>query len=163
MIMDKSYFETAFLTRAKLLAVASLFALSMCFIPRAALARGAVSADVVATVSYDGASTGAPSSRSWYGDTLNLLNTQCFHDRYFDGNNVGIEMTASCPIDGTFTVSLLRVTNGRAAFVGSASFKRNGFTKATWEGVGSGTYRFVCKKPSDGKRVTSSDVAIYSW
>lgn len=72
-------------------------------------------------------------------------------------------MTASCPSSGTFIVSLYRVVNGRGTLVGSASFKRKGFTKATWEGVGSGTYRFVCKKPADGKLVTSSDVAMYSW
>lgn len=99
----------------------------------------------------------------WYGDDLSLYTTHSFPELYFDGNNVGIEMTASCPSSGTFIVSLYRVVNGRGTLVGSASFKRKGFTKATWEGVGSGTYRFVCKKPADGKLVTSSDVAMYSW
>ncbi len=140
-----------------------LFSLGLISVPHVALANVVDSTGVAANVSYSRTNPVVPISRSWYGDSLNLLSTQTFQDRYFDGRNVGIEMTASCPIDGSFTVSLFRISNGRASLVGSASFKRNGFTKATWENVGSGTYRFLCKKTLDGKRVTSTDVAIYSW
>ena len=103
------------------------------------------------------------SSRSWFGGTLTLVTEQTFVPHNFDGSNVGIEMTASCSVNGTFTVSLYRSSFLGNSLVGTAAFKRNGFTKATWEGVGSGTYYFVCRKSADSKVVTSSDVAMYSW
>lgn len=105
------------------------------------------------------------SMMSWFGEKLRLASTQTLKARTFDGNNVGIEMTAKCPKDGTFSVTLYRKMSGsnRLRYVGTATFKRNGFTKAVWENVGSGIYQFVCTKSPDGTVVTSSDVAIYSW
>lgn len=105
-------------------------------------------------------------NRSWYGQTLSLLSRQETGTSYYDGNNVGIELDASCPVDGFFDVALYRVDarNSRVtSFIGSASFKRNGFTKATWQNVGPGNYKFVFSKSNDGAVVTSSNVATYSW
>ena len=163
-IVDATYYQKALKSKLLVLAGAAAIALGLCLAPRPVLASELIGGGVEPIVSYScQADAGMPSPLSWYGDDLSLSGTYSFQDRYFDSNNVGIEMTASCPSSGTFTVSLYRVVNGRGTLVGSASFKRRGFTKATWEGVGSGTYRFVCKKPADGKVVTSSDVAMYSW
>ncbi len=104
-----------------------------------------------------------PLARSWYGESLYLSKQSKSGSYYFDGNNIGIEMTASCSTGGSFTASLYRMNGANLSFIGSATFKRNGFTKATWSNVGSGTYRFVFTKTSDGSTVTSSDVAMYSW
>ncbi|HIY51439.1 MAG TPA: hypothetical protein IAA43_05830 [Candidatus Olsenella avicola] len=102
--------------------------------------------------------------RSWFGSSLSLSSSYTLPAHVYDGNNVGIEMTASCPVDGTFTVSLYRSSaTGAMAFLGETTFKRNGFTKATWEGVGPGTYVFSCNKSFDGAIVRSNDVAMYSW
>lgn len=102
--------------------------------------------------------------RSWFGSTLSFASSYTLPAHVYDGNNVGIEMTASCPVGGTFTVSLYRKsTTGSLGFLGEATFKRNGFTKATWEDVGPGTYVFSCSKSSDGAIVSSDDVAMYSW
>lgn len=162
--MDATYYQRALKSKLLVLAGAAAIALGLCLAPRPALASELIDGSVEPIMSYSRqADAGMPSPLSWYGDDLSLYTTHSFPELYFDGNNVGIEMTASCPSSGTFIVSLYRVVNGRGTLVGSASFKRKGFTKATWEGVGSGTYRFVCKKPADGKLVTSSDVAMYSW
>lgn len=113
-----------------------------------------------------GATSSNSVNRSWYGQTLSLLSRQETGASYYDGNNVGIELDASCPVDGFFDVALYRVDarNSRVtSFIGSASFKRNGFTKATWQNVGPGNYKFVFSKSNDGAVVTSSNVATYSW
>lgn len=109
----------------------------------------------------DKSNSGPFSMRSWYGASLRLTTIQRFGPYYFDGNNVGIEMTASCPTNGNFFVSLERASTG--GNVGTATFRRNGFTKATWTNVGSGDYIFTCSKNKDGSAVASSDVAMYSW
>lgn len=163
-IVDATYYQKALKSKLLVLAGAVAIALGLCLAPRPALASELIGGGVEPIVSYSRqADAGMPSPLSWFGDDLSLYTIHYFPELYFDGNNVGIEMTASCPSSGTFTVSLYRVVNGRGTLVSSASFKRKGFTKATWEGVGSGTYQFVCKKPADGKVVTSSDVAMYSW
>lgn len=98
--------------------------------------------------------------RSWQGISFSFGTVYSTSSFYFDGANVGIEMYASCPVDGTFTVELYR---NNYEFVGSAEFKRNGFTKAVWENVGAGTYKFKFRKTADGTSVSSSDASMYSW
>lgn len=107
--------------------------------------------------------TGDVAPYSWYGSTMNLVSTAFTASRYFDGSSLGIEMTCTSSMDGTFTVTLYKVANGQNVSMGSAYFKRIGFTKATWQGVGSGTYFFGFSKTFDGTRVSSSDVKMYSW
>lgn len=103
-------------------------------------------------------------TRSWYGGSIQLFATQSTGWNYYDGDSVGIEMTCSSTLDGTFTVELRRKSDeNHYESLGKASFNRNGFTKATWEGVGSGTYCFVLEKPTDGVVVNCSDIAMYSW
>lgn len=129
-------------------------------IPQTVSATTSAGSTVAATISHDERSIWSRAfARSWFGGSLSLVSHQTLSSRYFDGNNVGIEMTASCPVDGMFSVSLLR----SGSLVGSATFKRNGFTKATWEGVGPGYYQFSFSKANDGAWVTSGDVAMYSW
>lgn len=101
--------------------------------------------------------------RSWYGSTMVLLSQAQTEPKTYDGNSIGIEMTCSSTVPGTFVVSLYRVGSTSAQFVGSADFKRQGFTKATWNGVGSGRYYFLFIKPNDGYLVISNHVATYSW
>jgi len=120
-----------------------------------------LSKDVNPTVSYIREVDAMP--RAWFGSTMVLYTTYETSTHYYDGNNVGIEMTCSSNASGTFNVTLMRIEGNSSASLGTAKFKRNGFTKATWEGVGPGAYYFVMSKPTDGRRVTSSDVAMYSW
>ena len=103
------------------------------------------------------------SPRAWFGTSMVLYTTYATSSHYFDGNSVGIEMTCASVGGGTFNVTLRRVQGNSSVSIGTAAFRRNVFTKATWEGVGAGTYFFVMSKPTDGTRVTSSDVAMYSW
>lgn len=102
-------------------------------------------------------------ARSWYGTSMTLLTKTQTGQKYYDGNNIGIEMTCSSTTAGTFVVSLYRTSGTSAQFLGSANFKRQGFTKATWNGVGPGRYYFTFSKPNDGTIVRSYDVATYSW
>lgn len=144
--------------------IAVVIALSVCLVPASAKAEELnVDTDVAVYVSHDISERVIPfSQRSWYGESINFLSQQILGDYYFDGNSVGLELTASSASNGVFSVSLYRVSSG-VRFIGSIDFKRNGFTKGTWSNVGSGTYRFVLTKPADGFWVTSSDVALYSW
>lgn len=132
--------------------------------PRPALAHesSVISGDVVVSYERGVSLAGDLDARSWYGRKLSLASRQVIGPNSFDGNSVGIEMTASCPKNGTFTVTLYRMNPSKQR-IGSATFKRNGFTKAVWEGVGSGNYLFECTKSPDGAMVTSKDVAVYSW
>lgn len=102
-------------------------------------------------------------ARSWYGSTMVLLSQAQTEPKTYDGSSIGIEMTCSSVVSGTFVVSLYRVGSTSAQFVGSADFNRQGFTKATWNGVGAGRYYFTFTKPNDGNLVISYDVATYSW
>ncbi|MBM6816432.1 hypothetical protein H6A23_04525 [Olsenella uli] len=120
-----------------------------------------ISDDVNIILSYEQTAHAMP--RSWYGSTMVLYTTFETASHHYDGSSVGIEMTCVSSSSGTFGVTLMRVEGSSSASLGTATFMRNGFTKATWEGVGSGVYYFVMSKPLDGVRVTSSDIAMYSW
>lgn len=97
--------------------------------------------------------------RSWYGEEIAFSVTARTALRYFDGSSVGIEVFASCPVAGSFTVQLYRGNT----YVGIAYLNRNGFSRAEWTNIGSGSYRFVFSKSLDGSTVTCSDVAMFSW
>lgn len=98
---------------------------------------------------------------SWYGNSFSLASgTWTTPSRYFDGNNIGSEMNCSAAGRGNFTVTCCR-SNGAA--VGTKYFSYQGFTKATWPSAGPGNYYFKLSKTDDGIRVSSSDVAMYSW
>lgn len=107
-----------------------------------------------ATTSYE---------RSWYGASLALSRTSYTPTHYYDGNNVGIEMSCSSEKEGSFTVTLWRSVTGNSERVGTAMFDRNGFTKATWSNVGPGSYYFIFTKASDGALVYCRDIGMYSW
>lgn len=110
-----------------------------------------------------------PMACSWYGSSLYMYKTTSVSGstRYYDGSNVGIEMT--CTTGGTnacdsyFSVELHRVSGFSDTYIGSAAFKHNGFTKATWTNVGSGNYYFKFVKCSDTQSISSNSVAMYSW
>lgn len=106
----------------------------------------------------------APETRSWYGTSFTFSSNLRLGAHYYDGSNVGIEMTcSSSQPSGTFSVRLYRLSGATPTFIGNASFKQNGFNKATWSNVGAGTYYFVLSKAGDGISVTCSEVAMYSW
>lgn len=100
---------------------------------------------------------------SWYGSTLYVAphNEWTGATRNYDGSNVGIEMTGTT--SGTFRVELHRghlITND---YVGFATFDKSKFDKATWTNVGSGKYYFKFDNTQSSTKVSSSDVAMYSW
>lgn len=108
------------------------------------------------------------SERSWYGSSLEFSGTHIGSKRYYDGNNIGIEMrcyqTGTYPCDTHFSVELHRSNYiWEDTYIGSAAFNRSGFTKATWTNVGGGTYFFKFVKCNDNMTVRARNVAMYSW
>lgn len=98
---------------------------------------------------------------SWYGDSFSFSSGVVrLPSRYFDGNNIGLEMNCTATGTGRFSVTCYRA-NG--ASVGTKSFSYKGFTKATWPSVGPGNYYSCLSKNRDGVRVSSSNVALFSW
>lgn len=126
---------------------------------------------IILEVSYDPNDSffNGVGAQSWYGSSLYLSATSYSgQKRYYDGNNVGIEMTCSAAggsaCDSYFSVELHRKNSLlEDTYIGSAPFKRNGFSKATWSNVGSGNYFFKFVKCSDSQSISSNDVAMYSW
>lgn len=88
-----------------------------------------------------------------------LLTSKSLTAEHFSGQNMGVELTAQSPSSGTFTVKLYRGTS----YIGSATLKRNGYSRAEWTNVGPGVYRFVFSKTNDGKVVTCTGVRTFSW
>ena len=116
---------------------------------------------MIAALAAPGAAYASVEPYSWYGNSFSLTSgTWTTPSRYFDGNNIGIEMNCSAAGRGNFTVTCCR-SNG--ATVGTKYFSYPGFTKATWPSTGPGNYYFRLSKVDDGIRVSSSDVAMYSW
>lgn len=129
---------------------------------------------VVPTVTYDSNtfSSQISSRASAYYSTLYFgghgITKTIGATRYYDGQNVSISMTASSSGSGSacdpyFSVELHRAHGIFNDYVGSAAFKRDGFTGASWSNVGSGNYYFVFVKCDDGKYISSSDVHMMSW
>ncbi|MCI8424242.1 MAG: hypothetical protein HFJ72_01060 [Adlercreutzia sp.] len=105
---------------------------------------------------------------SWFGSTLQLgfKSKHTGETRWYDGTNVGIEMTSASSVPSsstqTFNVELHRAHGITNDWIGTAKFKVTGFTKATWTNVGSGNYYFVFNNQSNYS-VKSNDVKMYSW
>ncbi len=98
---------------------------------------------------------------SWYGDSFSFSSgTVRIPARYFDGSNIGLEMNCSATANGMFNVACYR---GDGASVGMRKISYQGFSKVTWPSVGPGDYYFHLTKIRDGVRVSSSDVAFFSW
>ncbi|WP_147569449.1 hypothetical protein [Collinsella ihumii] len=102
--------------------------------------------------------------RSWYGWSFTLTGKSITTPaQYFDGNNIGIEMTCSAAVSGRLLVSCHSGYSGGSS-LGTRSFSYQGFTKATWQSNDPGIYRFVISRQgTDSAVVRSSDVKMYSW
>lgn len=98
-------------------------------------------------------------SRSWYGDSFSFKDYSCWIlPRYYDGNNVGIEMNTQCSASGSFSISLYK----GSTLIGTSYQSLNGFVKADWTNVGSGYFRFLLTKSCDAE-LSCTNVALYSW
>lgn len=99
---------------------------------------------------------------SWYGSSLRLASGKVATPyKYYDGANIGIEMTCTASQQGSFKV---QCCNDSGICLGSKQFAYKGFTKRTWRLPKQGRYRFIFEKATaDGVLVTSSDVKMYSW
>lgn len=99
---------------------------------------------------------------SWHAWQLSLTNKKVSSpSKYFDGNNIGLEMTCSSSISGTICVECIPEEGGS---LGVRYYPYKGFKKNTWKSNGSGQYHFCFyKSGNDVSTVTSSDVAMYSW
>lgn len=129
--------------------------------PGRALAQ-ALDNEVVPTVTHtNGVDFYEPSACSWYGCSKTFSEATKLGPYYFDGSSVGIEMTCSSSAGGSFTVTLYRGSSSGTR-VGSATFSKKGFTKATWSNVGSGSYYFWISGIGTS-RITANDIAMYSW
>lgn len=96
--------------------------------------------------------------RAWYGASCTFSDSWSSPRRYYDGENVGIEMSTQSSGAGSFTVQLYKSNR----LIGSKAVTKNGFARATWENVGSGEYHFKFVDRS-GSRIACSDIAMFSW
>ncbi len=62
----------------------------------------------IATVTHEEVTCADISTCSWYGGEATFTFTHTTTPRYYDGTNVGIEMTCSSSKDGSFVVELWR-------------------------------------------------------
>ena len=101
-------------------------------------------------------------TRSWYGSTLSLSGTSSRTPaQYYDGNNIGIEMTCTAPKQDYFYVQCCTTTGIKLA---RKQISYIGFTKQTWPSRGPGYYYFTfTKRRNDQITVRSQDVKTYSW
>lgn len=125
------------------------------------MTRRTVLLAVIGLLSAPTAALATVDQYSWHGDSFTLASgTRKSAVHYFDGNNIGIEMTCSANRQGTFVVGCYQ-SNGQK--IGTRTFAYQGFTKATWPSAGPGYYYFLFSKVNDGAVVKSNDVATYSW
>lgn len=75
---------------------------------------------------------------------------------YVRNGSVEVSIDSTCSINGSYTVDLLR----NASVVGTAQFKRNGYTKVSWKNVPAGTYGLRLSKSNDGGIVKCKAVRI---
>lgn len=162
------------ITRRELLGVTTSVLASFIINPVIALGKDELESETRVIVKYDKDNDSyGRSLYSWFGSSLDMSNTTEMSGatHYYYGNNLGIEMScytkgSSSKCDTYFSVELHRLTGSYYdvdEYVGSAAFKRNGFTKATWTNVGSGRYYFKFRKCPDGQSIHSDSVAMYSW
>ena len=110
---------------------------------------------------------------SWYGYTsATFSNSVKGAERYYDGNNVGLNWGASTHNSNPnhvsnsngFNVALERKNAlGIWTRVGSVNKPRSGAGGATWTNVGPGTYRFYFWKSNDGTKQYVEDIEMFSW
>ena len=111
-------------------------------------------------------------SASWYGWTYATFQfgfyTQTY---YFDGNNVGMSWGgtthSSSPThindSNGFQIALQKKTGFGWSTFAEKTFPRSGAGTAKWEGVGSGEFRFMFKKGTDGVTEYVEKIEMYSW
>ena len=75
---------------------------------------------------------------------------------YVRNGSVEVAIDSICSINGSYTVDLLR----NASVVGTAQFKRNGYTKVSWKNVPAGTYCLRLSKSNDVSVVKCKAVRI---
>lgn len=75
---------------------------------------------------------------------------------YVRNGSVEVAIDSGCSINGSFTVDLLR----NASVVGTAQFKRNGYTKVSWKNVPTGSYGLRLSKSNDGSIVRCQTIRI---
>lgn len=126
---------------------------------------------VTPTISYDNNSLSQhlAKAKDSYSSTLTFsVKRHTGITRKYSGNTVGISMTASSSGSGSacdnyFSVELHRAHWPFNDYVGSAGFKRDGYSSAEWNNVGPGDYYFVFVKCDDTKTITSGNVRMYSY
>ncbi|MBM6688827.1 hypothetical protein H6A35_08120 [Collinsella tanakaei] len=99
---------------------------------------------------------------SWYGESFSIsYGKKQTATKYFDGSNIGIELTCSAPIAGVFRVSLVSSTGVE---MGARSISYQGYTNVSWLNVPAGRYYFLFTKQSDPHiTVTADQLAMFSW
>lgn len=113
-------------------------------------------------------------SASWYGWSKATFSSRLYgQERYYDGNNVGLNWGASTHNSRPYDVSNsngFRITLQRKGWFGIWTdvgyrdrLDRNSGGSATWTNVGSGTYRFVFSKSIDGTTEYVEGIEMYSW
>ncbi|NTW29612.1 MAG: hypothetical protein HGA39_09680 [Coriobacteriia bacterium] len=103
---------------------------------------------------------------SSYWSSMYLLTAFDGGVRYYNGNNVGISMTASCASYSArcFSVDLYKYRAWYwSDWMGSSAFPRNGYGSHNWFNVGSGNYYFHFTNWWDGAAVYSGNVHMYSY
>lgn len=109
---------------------------------------------------------------SSYSSSLSFDSNLHGQARSFDGQNLTMSIDAYSTTSGTtypassyFTATLYRYHSWASDdYIGSASYKRDGYTSKTWSNVGSGSYYWDFSKAIDGwwVKADSGDVKMYN-
>lgn len=108
------------------------------------------------TISYEMSEADVPTPYS-FSTSFSLKEKKTLRGVDVRGTSLTVAVSATCPKDGNYSVSVYK---GGTHF-GAASFKRNGFTRATWNNLVPGTYIVEFSKPRDGYAVNCTRVTVY--
>lgn len=122
------------LSRRELLAVSGLAAAGGLLFPDRASVEDL--SEVIPIVLYD-VSPVSSLERSWYSTSPQPYGESEATSYYFDGNSVGIELSATSSVSSaSFGIVLYQGSRSR----GSATLRASGFVRTEWLGVEPGTY-----------------------
>lgn len=111
----------------------------------------------VITVDYMSKEIDTPTPYTQLSTSFSLVEKKELPRITVNKGSLSVAVTATCPKDGSFFVSLYK---GATNF-GTASFKRNGYTKATWNNLSTGSYTIRFSKTNDGVTVTCKEVIVF--
>lgn len=138
----------------------SLFAVTLAFPIFSNTTRSAYASEMtdvpIVVVSHTEEESETPSPYTQLSTSFSFAESKSLTRISVNKGSLSVSVNATCPIDGVFSVSLYK---GSTSF-GTASFKRNGYTKATWNNLTTGSYTIRFTKAKDGSTVKCTRVTV---